>query len=291
VSRVYRAQHVHSEDIIVEKLQSEARRQTGLTVLMHKAGAHLRGGNEVASAAGVAVGIPRAVRSDKVDLDFLYDWFHNQSPDVEPDKTTKFAYKRKRVFCAGRQRDLKCAKKVLTCSVGEAVEHCLDSDVFRSSGLTLHPKNVAACICPCIKAVKRHECVCPICNAFYEALTAYHRARFHWHGSDDPKCTGQCRLDCKNRNSEFRTFTRNYSTFGQKKEGNRAVSKRFLDDDGPEPKHRAFHLPSETRVAGGLPTRAGRLLEMASRIQNQKWPVFKSECPLRGRIRRRPFAL
>lgn len=204
---------VHSEELVEQKLQSEARRQTGLSVAMQKVGANLRGNNDVAPAAAVAVGIPRKVYANKVDLEFIYEWFHTDSPDVEPDKTTKFSYKRKRCFCAGKQRDLKCARKVMTCSVAEAVQHCMESDVFRNSGVSLHEKNVAACICPCIKPAKRHECVCPICNEFVEALTAYNKARYHWHATDDPKCQGECGLDCKNLDSEFRAFTKNHSTF------------------------------------------------------------------------------
>jgi len=204
---------VHSDEIVTDQLKSEARRLSGLTKAMQAKGSSLRGENELVPAASVAVGVPRNQRWDKVDLEFIYDWFHDESPDVEPDKTTKFTYKRKRCFCAGAQRDLKCTKKVLTCSVTEAVQHCMESDVFRAKGVSLHPKNVAACICPCIKPAKRHECVCPICNEFIEALTAYHRSRTHWHSADDPKCTGECGLQCKNTASEFRAFTKNYSTF------------------------------------------------------------------------------
>ena len=216
---------VHSEEVVVQRLQCEARRQTGLSVAMQKVGANLRGNNDVAPAAAVAVGIPRKVYANKVDLDFIYEWFHTQSPDVEPDKTTKFSYKRKRCFCAGKQRDLKCARKVLTCSVREAVDHCMESDVFRNSNVTVHPKNIAACICPCIKPAKRHECVCPICNEFIEALTSYHRLRFRWHAADDAKCSGECGLRCKNPESEFRTFTKNHSTF----EVTRARARASLD--------------------------------------------------------------
>ena len=96
-----------------------------------------------------------------------------------PTKRQKSTYKHKRCFCAGTQRDLKCTKKVLTCSANEAVQHCMEPGVFRASGVSLHPKNVAACICPCIKPAKRHECVCPIYNEFIEALTAHHRSCCH----------------------------------------------------------------------------------------------------------------
>ena len=47
------------------------------------------------------MGGARSSRADAQDLGFLYDWFHNESPDVEPDKSTKVQYKRKRVFKAG----------------------------------------------------------------------------------------------------------------------------------------------------------------------------------------------
>ena len=148
---------VHSDDLSANNMMSEARRQSGLTKGMQQKGKLLREKNDAATAASVAASVPRAVRSDKVDLEFVYDWFHNESPDVEPDKTTKFCYKRKRCFCAGKQRDLKCTRKVLTCSVGEAVQHFMEGDVYRNRGVSIHPKNIAACICPCIKPAKRHE--------------------------------------------------------------------------------------------------------------------------------------
>ena len=87
------------------------------------------------------------MRSDAVDLDFMYDWFHTESPDVEPDKTVKWAYKKKKVTCAGKERMITCRPKILTCSVREAVEHAMQSDVYRQSGLQIHPKNLAACAC------------------------------------------------------------------------------------------------------------------------------------------------
>ena len=207
---------LRSDEVVDQRLKSEARRLSGLTVGMQGKGASLRANSESAPAAGVTVGVPRKARFGKVDLEFIYDWFHTQSPDVEPDKTTKFSYnKRKRCFCAGKQRDLKCTKKVLTCSVGEAVDNFMESDVFRNSNVTLHPKNIAGCICPCIKPAKRHECVCPTCNEFIEALTAYNRLRFRWHAADDAKCSGGCGHYCKSPGSEFHacSYKELYSTF------------------------------------------------------------------------------
>ena len=116
---------------------------------------------------------------------------------------------------AGKSRDLTCGLRILTTSKEDAVEHFLESDVYRQSGLSLHPKTVEKCICPCIKPIKRGECACPICGEFAEALRAYHRARQQWHDADDCTCTGSCGLECKVQSSEFRSFSRNHGTFEQ----------------------------------------------------------------------------
>ena len=207
---------VHSEKVADEKLVSTALTLTGLSRRMWNKGGGLRNSNEeaVGSGGAVAVGVSRMMRSDAVDLDFLFDYFHSDKcPDVEPDKSTKFQYKRKRVFVAGKWRNITCKPRILTCSVAEATENAMNSDVYRQSGVTLHSKTVASCICWCTKPAKRAECTCPICNEFVEALTAYHRSRHHWHAADDAQCKNECGLGCKDKTSEFRTFTRNYAEF------------------------------------------------------------------------------
>ena len=98
--------------------------------------------NMAAGPAELQAGGARAVRSDAWDLDFLYEHFHKDSPDVEPDKSTKKQYKRKRCFVAGKWRSLTCTKKILTSSVEDAVKHCMESPAYRNSGIQLHPKSV-----------------------------------------------------------------------------------------------------------------------------------------------------
>jgi hypothetical protein len=70
-------------------------------------------------------------------------------------------------------------------------------------------------MCHCIKPAKRQECACPTCTEFIEALSAYNKKRPMWHAADDAACDGACGLDCKNKDSEFRACTRNYSEFEQ----------------------------------------------------------------------------
>jgi hypothetical protein len=74
---------------------------TGLSRVMWTNGKETRATNDEASAQQVRLGGAWSGRADAQDLDFLYDQFHNESPDVEPDKSTKFQYQRKRVFKAG----------------------------------------------------------------------------------------------------------------------------------------------------------------------------------------------
>ena len=205
---------VYSEDVVKERNVSTATDLTGITRKMYDQGRELRARNMDGEAA-VSIGGERAVRRDAVDLEFLYDYFHDQSPHVEPDKSVKWNYKKKKIVCAGKERMITCRPRVLTSSVAEAVEEAMKSDVYVRSGVQLHPKTVAACICHCIKPVKREECACPTCTEFVEALTAYHRKRHLWHAEDGATCDGACGLECKNSSSLFRTFTRNYSIFEQ----------------------------------------------------------------------------
>ena len=208
---------MYSSEVVKQRNVSTALDLTGLNRHMWRAGGNLRDANfsspAAAAGGGDFLGAARKVRSDAVDLEFMYDWFHNDSPDVEPDKTVKWAYKKKKIFCAGKTRMITCRPRVLTCSVAEAVQHAMESDVYRNSGITVHPKAIAACICHCTKPAKREECACPTCTEFIEALTAYNKKRPAWHADDEAQCTGACGLDCKNKESEFRSFSRNHSVF------------------------------------------------------------------------------
>ena len=110
---------VHSAEVTKERNVATALLLTGLSRTMWKNGGDLRESNMATSSAGassggVSLGAGRLVRSDAVDLDFMYDWFHTESPDVEPDKTVKWAYKKKKVTCAGKERMITCRPKILT---------------------------------------------------------------------------------------------------------------------------------------------------------------------------------
>ena len=202
---------VHSEDVVKGRRVSTGLDLTGLTRAMWNKGGELRQRNS--ERGDVSLGGERATRKDCVDLDWVYNWFHESSPDVEPDKTVKWNYKRKKILCAGKTRMIECRPRVLTCSRTEAAHNFMKSDVYLRSGVTLHHANVMSCICHCTKAAKREECSCPICTEFTEALTAYHRNRGAWHDDEHATCDGSCGLECRNPESEFRTFTRNYSIF------------------------------------------------------------------------------
>ena len=206
---------VYDEDITRDRKISSALRLTGLSRTMWHNGGELRASNnsaDVGGGRGVTLGAERHTRCDATDLEWLYEYFHNDSPDVECDKSVKWNYKRKKIFCAGKERMIYCRPKVLTTTVAEAVQNAMKSDVYVRSGVQMHPANVAACICKCIKPAKREECACPTCTEFIEALSAYNKKRPGWHG-EGAVCDGSCGLDCKNRASEFRTFTKNHSEF------------------------------------------------------------------------------
>ena len=156
----------------------------------------------------------RAVRKDAVDLDWVWEWFHTHCPNVEPDKSRKFAYSKKRAKVAGKVRDLVCELRILKAPRFEVVEDFLNSPEYanfvKETGLSLHPKTVLKCICPCMKEDKRHECACPICTSMHHRLDAWNKQRSGWH-SDDAPCS--CGLDCSNSSSAWRQASRGFGAF------------------------------------------------------------------------------
>ena len=69
------------------------------------------------SVSDVRCSNQRAVRSDFVDLDWIYEWFHTKPGDVEVDKSTKYKYRAKRAFVADKRRHVKCDMRILTATV------------------------------------------------------------------------------------------------------------------------------------------------------------------------------
>lgn len=151
--------NVLAEALVSDDLNvAAAIRLTGLSRNELSKGKHTASDNAERARNDQSLMPERAVRKDCVDLDWVWDWFHTQSPDVEPDKSRKFNYKKKRAKVAGKVRDLTCELRILTAPRFEAIENFLNSPEYanftKETGLTLHPKTVSKCICPCMKQVR-----------------------------------------------------------------------------------------------------------------------------------------
>ena len=130
----------------------------------------------------------------KKSLDFIFNWFHNDCPLVEVDKSRKSSYKNYMVQCAGKKRKLTCQLHVLNGTKFEAAKSFLASDVYRNwqkqTGLEIPHKTVQSCICVCMKQATIHECCCPVCVEFKYLLKAWDTQRKVWHKEKKCECSG-----------------------------------------------------------------------------------------------------
>lgn len=108
------AEAMFSEELKESHLMSAASRLTGLNSDALQRGGTLQRSNSELGRCEQLMANPRAIRSDKVDLDWVWEWFHTHSPDVEPDKALKRSYKRKRAFIAGACHCLFFKQRALT---------------------------------------------------------------------------------------------------------------------------------------------------------------------------------
>ena len=103
--------------------------------------------------------------------------------------------------------------RLLKCQKCEAVKTFKASEEYlnftREHGVEICDENVSACICPCMKEEKRHECACPFCTAMQHRLKAWHMQRSSWHKNG----TCSCELDCQNPESTWRCASKGFSSF------------------------------------------------------------------------------
>lgn len=122
-----------------------------------------------------------------LDLDFVYDWFHDSCPLVEVDKSKRNTYKGRRIRCANKIRVIYCDRKVRNGLKKDLVRSFLASDVYKDwmkrTGRCIGEKTIASCICFCIKEAKHNECVCKICVQFRYLLKAWDTQRKLWHAN------------------------------------------------------------------------------------------------------------
>jgi len=239
------SQALFSDDLVAKKLLSAVSRVTHISRNQFLAGGRLQEDNAASlSVSDVRSSNQRAVRSDYVDLDWIYEWFHTKSDDVEVDKSTKYKYKVKRAFVAGKRRHLQCDMRILTTTVEEAVANFKKSpewNQFRldNPDVDLHDKNIARCICPCMKPDKREECACPTCGEMHELLKGLKNVR-KTNQELHHECS--CRHDCANPNSVYRKAASSFSSL----EG------ACLCEGRPHPGLELPHLPEQPPIFRNL---------------------------------------
>ena len=190
------SQTMMSQEIIDRRLQCSVERVVGLNRRQQIQGLQLL---EAERKSGVKESrIKRQAHSHgpktKKNLDFVFDWFHNDCPMVQVDKSRKTKYKNYTVTCAGKKRVLCCEPHILTGTKFEVAKCFLASDVYsnwrKNTGFELPQKAVESCICVCMKQATIHECCCPVCVEFRFLLEAWESQRKIWHKEQKCECTG-----------------------------------------------------------------------------------------------------
>lgn len=189
---------VMSPQLVDLRLMSAVSRSVGLSRRQQTRGLGLRKLKE--EQGSLVLRVPRAPHSfgskAKTDLDWVYDWFHDECNLVEVDKSKRNAYRRKVAKVAGKIRRLACQRRVMTGTKQQLVSAFISSDVYSNyksrTGLTLGERTVKGCICPCIKEATLLDCVCPMCVEFRYLLKAWHKQRQVWHQTTPCRCSG-CR--------------------------------------------------------------------------------------------------
>ena len=131
-----------------------------------------------------------------LDLDFVYEWFHNDCPIVELDKSSERKFKRKGFQCAGKKRKLFFQRRIMNGLKKDLVKSFTNSDVYkelqRQNNRSIGERTIQSCICLCMKPTKYNQCVCTVCVQFRYLLSAWHKQRKLWHATpcECPNCQG-----------------------------------------------------------------------------------------------------
>ena len=183
---------IMSTEMVDERLQSAVTRVCALPKKQQLRGITLNRERESTERPGITIkrNPPSHGPKAKIDLDFVYDYFHNHCSLVEVDKSKRGQYKRKTIFCAGKTRKLSCQRRVMAGTRKDLVKMFKDSDIYsdwrRRHGRSIGDTYIKSSICFCIKDASLNECVCVICVQFRYLLQAWDKQRKQWHTA---KCT------------------------------------------------------------------------------------------------------
>ena len=218
---------VMSPQLVDLRLMSAVSRSVGLSRRQQTRGLGLRKLRE--DRESLVLRVPRAPHSfgskAKKDLDWVYDWFHNECNLVEVDKSKRNKYRRKIAKVAGKIRKLTCQRRVMTGTKLQLVSAFISSDVYSNytnrTGMTIGERTVEGCICPCIKEATLLDCVCPMCVEFRYLLKAWHTQRQVWHQATPCRCSGcqgpqlisNNKLCCFRRYQAYRRASKSVSDF------------------------------------------------------------------------------
>ena len=89
-----------------------------------------------ASQETTAIFLTRQPRSygpkAKLDLGFVWNWFHNSCDLITVDKSQKGYYSRRSFCCAGKLRHLECQRRIIAGYKKDCVKSFKDSETYRS---------------------------------------------------------------------------------------------------------------------------------------------------------------
>jgi hypothetical protein len=123
----------------------------------------------------------------KRNMNFVYDYFHESCPLVEPDKsrpTKGFLGKNLKIVVSGETKKVTCTPRVRYGSKKDLVQCFKEGKEYaawqkQNPGDKLPDSAVRRCICPCIHASTVTECACKICTEFTKVLQALRKQVTH----------------------------------------------------------------------------------------------------------------
>lgn len=210
---------IMSEDMVSVGLGSAIMRVSGMSRVQQARGLKLQKENQRTVQEGgleLKTGIKRQAHSigprSKLDLDWVYDWFHEDCDIIEIDKSRKHSYKNKKITCAGKTRRIVCQRRVVNGLKKDAVDCLMASAEYKNHtkrlGRDINRKTLEQCICRCMKEAKPVECACSMCVEFRYALSAWDSQRKIWH---EGGCS--CRGCMGPRHEGYMTASKSTSAF------------------------------------------------------------------------------
>jgi hypothetical protein len=161
---------IFSSDMKEQNLINAGSRVLGVDIRRQFSRAMIIEGNisRAACSAKVATSIPRAPAVAAMDLDFVYEYFH-QFELYTADKSRPKQRMKMTRFIAGKERQIRCQPALLNGTKKDAVAAFWKSAEYLQwlklpFAKPLSERQVAKCICSCMKEEDIRECQCTYCT-------------------------------------------------------------------------------------------------------------------------------